>query len=129
MAGKPPFAPTPFPGPQQTATTVGPSFTNTISPSPKLNRITALIVLKHDGTGLLAEVYRESTTAPGYFSCDIYNRGAGRWVRKREAKRKFTRPVVPAGATHEQINGHDFYTVEALTAAQRAVLRELAESV
>ena len=129
MAGEPPFTPIPFPGPQQNATTVGPSFTNTISPSAKFRRITAAIVLRQDATGLHADVYRESTTAHGYFSCDRYERETGKWVCTGEAKVKFERPEIPAAAKHENIDGHDFYTVEALTDVERAMLRELVQGV
>ena len=126
---KPPFVPTPFPGPQQNATTVGPSFAYTISSRSELFEITAATVLKRDEKGLHAELYRRSTTEPGYFSLDLYDRDGAKWVYAGEAKGKFTQPVIPANAHREQINGHDFYTVEVLSVEDRVVLRELAQSV
>ncbi len=82
---------TPFPI-RQNATTVGGNYVSAITPSPRLASITEAIVLTREPGGLCARVFRASSTARGFYSCDVYDRRDGSWALRGEERAKYEPP-------------------------------------
>src|SRR5438132_12474811 len=117
MANKPPL---PFPV-QHGATTVGPSYAQTISTSLRLIQITEFVVLTRENGIEYARLFRESTAAPGYRSCDRYERrDGGPWKLISKDSRKYEPGDGLPNAYHAVIEGMSFHTLHAMTAEEIA---------
>lgn len=115
MTHKPPLS---FPV-QQNATTVGPSYAQTITMSRRLIQITEWVVLTRDNGVEHAELFRNSTDAPELRSCDVYERpDGGPWQLVPEAKRKYEPGAPPKEAHRTIIDGMDFHTLHVMTAQE-----------
>ncbi len=119
-----PFIAMPFPV-VQNATTASPGYVRTITVDPALAAITAVVVLSRDERTLLARVYRRSTTAPGFYSSDLYRRDDGRWKRVGEERWKYQPPHIPAHAKSVEIDGVVLHTLTDVTEEEKEVLRGL----
>jgi hypothetical protein len=126
-----------FPNIIVNATTGGPDLAGLITPAQELRDKTRCCVFLEDGAGAVTMlVYRDSSTAPELWSCDVYERLGGRWVRTGEGEdpEKF-KPLfaTPAGIQAEtgiqaEIGGVPFWSHQPIDAERRRWFEELIEA-
>ncbi len=113
------------------ATTASPDLvTRIISPSPRLLAITRAVVRTREANRDVLQVYRDSSTAPGMWSCDEYAIADGKLGPRRERPDKYPpSQVPPPGAKCRPIDGVDYYTLHDMTDAEADELRRLVASL
>lgn len=115
----------PFPVITTNATTAGREMTRAISDSADLQDKTHYrVFLEKDGDVTML-VYRDSSTAPGLLSGDVYERRRGRWVRTGEDPEKFKHLLVPPMVERTEIGGIPFWSHQPIDAERRRWFEDL----
>jgi len=109
------------------ATTVGGSAAaSAISSSGELRKKTSIGVIEQVGKQKTLSLYRESTTARGQYSKDVYVIEKGRWKFDRKAPTKHPiPPFAPASANRYAEGDFEFWTMEPMTDAEKDSLKRL----
>lgn len=110
------------------ATSAGPASVQLFTQAPRLESITECVVFVRDGDVLVAQVFRESSSAKGTLSRDDYRYTAGGWVGPKECDHKFTRAQIPKGAYNTTLRAVDIqvHTLDApLSPEDRTRLEQL----
>ncbi len=82
------------------ATTVsGPTAATSVTRSRELRTKARLGVIEEESGEAMLQIYRPSKSAHGWFSCDVYRRGAAGWEYSGKHERKYPNtPDPPAGS-------------------------------
>ena len=97
-----------------------------LNPDGTLAKKTHGVVIWGPPFGENMAVYRESSTAPGYLSADLYRWRSGGWEFLAEDVNKHTAwPAPPPGAIRSHVAGVGMATRHALTEAERVRIVEL----
>jgi hypothetical protein len=115
----------PFPVVATNATTAGPDMIRAISDSTHLRDITRYCVFLEQDGDVAMLVYRDSSTAPGLLSGDVYARREGDWVRTGEDPEKFKHLLVPPATERTEIGGIPFWSHQPIDAERRRWFEDL----
>ena len=111
---------------QNNATTLGSAATQAITPSPQLRQKTPYVVMENVEGTLQLRVYRESATAPGIYSIEIYQRKGNSWGKRKKLRGKAaTLPDPPPGSLPYRLGQLEIWTKEPQSEASLDAIEEL----
>jgi len=109
------------------ASSASPSFvTGGLNPDGRLAAKTEIVVLWGPPGQEQMAVYRQSSSAPGFLSVDVYRLHADDWEYVGEHSEKVpTPPAPPSNSVQSNVDGRDVWTRQAMTPPEQLRLSEL----